>query len=197
MWMLQGEPRTQALTGVEAPWPGYILTQFFSPYTNRRTDKWGGSLKNRARFPVEVVREIRAKVPPDFPILYRLSAEERIPGGTTLEDTLKLVKLIEEAGVDCFDVTAGIYDSIEWIYTLQGVAPGALIPLASAVKGVTDKPVIGVSRLGWDLTYAAQVVEEKKVDLVAIGRSLLADAHLVEKTADGRTKGNPAVYCVQ
>lgn len=167
---------------------GYILTQFFSPYTNRRTDKWGGSLKNRARFPLEVVRRIRAEVGPDFPILYRLSAEERIPGGTTLEDSLKLVKMLEASGVDCFDVTAGIYDSVEWIYTLQGVAPGALIPLAQAVKGVTDKPVIGVSRLGWDLGYAAQVVKEGKVDLVAIGRSLLADPYLVKKTYQGCTK---------
>jgi 2,4-dienoyl-CoA reductase-like NADH-dependent reductase (Old Yellow Enzyme family)/thioredoxin reductase len=167
---------------------GYILTQFFSPYTNRREDKWGGSLKNRARFPVEVVRRIRAEVGPDFPILYRLSAEERVPGGTTLEDSLKLVQMLEEAGVDCFDVTAGIYDSIEWIYTLQGVAPGALIPLAAAVKGVTTKPVIGVSRLGWDLGFAAQVVKENKVDLVAIGRSLLADPHLAKKFHEGRTK---------
>jgi len=165
---------------------GYLLTQFFSPYTNRRTDKWGGSLKNRARFPLEVVRRIRSEVGPGFPILYRLSAEERIPGGTTLEDTLRLVKMLEEAGVDCFDVTAGIYDSIEWIYTLQGVKPGALIPLAHAVKNVTTRPVIGVSRLGWDLEYAAQVLREKKVDLVAIGRSLLADPHLIKKSLEGK-----------
>lgn len=164
---------------------GYLLTQFFSPYTNRRTDKWGGSLKNRARFPVEVVRRIRAEVGKDFPILYRLSAEERIPGGTTLEETLQLVKMLEEAGVDCFDVSAGIYDSIEWIYTLQGVKPGSLVPLAEAVKRVTDKPVIGVSRLGWDLNYAAQVVREGRIDLVAIGRSLLADPYLPKKYYQG------------
>lgn len=167
---------------------GYLLTQFFSPYTNRRNDKWGGSLKNRAGFPLEVVRRIRQEVGKDFPILYRLSAEERIPGGTTLEDNLKLVKMLEEAGVDCFDVTAGIYDSIEWIYTLQGVKPGALIPLAEAVKRITSKPVIGVSRLGWDLEYAAQVLKDKKVDLVAIGRSLLSDPYLIKKSMEGKTK---------
>ncbi len=167
---------------------GYILTQFFSPYTNRRHDRWGGSFKNRARFPVEVVRQIRYQVGDDFPILYRLSAEERIPhDGTTLEDTLKLVPLLEAAGVDCFDVSAGIYDSVEWIYTLQGVKPGSLIPLAEAVKGVTDKPVIGISRLGWDMDFAAQVVEEGRVDLAAIGRSLLADPQLPNKAMTGRS----------
>jgi 2,4-dienoyl-CoA reductase-like NADH-dependent reductase (Old Yellow Enzyme family)/thioredoxin reductase len=175
---------------------GYLLTQFFSPYTNRRTDKWGGSLQNRARFPVEVVRRIRAQVGKEYPILYRLSAEERIPGGTTLEDTLKLVRMLEEVGVDCFDITAGIYDSIEWIYTLQGVAPGSLIPLAEAVKKVTSKPVIGVSRLGWDLKYAAQVVREGRVDLVALGRSLLADAYLPKKYQLGKPEEiAPCIAC--
>lgn len=165
---------------------GYILTQFFSPYTNRRTDRWGGSLKNRARFPVEVVKQIRYEVGEDFPILYRLSAEERIPDNpTTLEDSLQLVKLLDKAGVDCFDISAGIYDSIEWIYTLQGVKPGSLIPLAEAVKGVTEKPVIGVSRLGWDMDFAARVVEEGRVDMAAIGRSLLADPYLPKKAMTG------------
>jgi 2,4-dienoyl-CoA reductase-like NADH-dependent reductase (Old Yellow Enzyme family) len=167
---------------------GYLLTQFFSPYTNRRDDKWGGKLENRARFPVEVVRRIRSEVGPDFPLFYRLSAEERVPGGTTLEDTLKLVRMLDEAGVDCFDVTAGIYDSVEWIYTLQGVAPGSLIPLATAVKQVTQKAVIGVSRLGWDLSFAAKVIEEQKADLVAIGRSLLSDPHLVKKVKAGKMR---------
>lgn len=175
---------------------GYIFTQFFSPYTNRRNDKWGGSLENRARFPREVVRRIRMEVGPDFPILYRLSAEERVPGGTTLEDSLKLVKWLDDDGVDCFDVTAGIYDSMEWIFTTQGVAPGSLIPLAAAVKRVTSKPVIGISRLGWDLDIAAQFVKENKVDLVAVGRSFLADPYLPKKYHEGR-KGEirPCIAC--
>ena len=102
---------------------GYLLTQFFSPHCNPPHDQWGGSLANRARFSVEVVRRIRTEVGDDFPILYRMSAEERIPGGTTLEDTLQLVGMLEQAGVDCFDVSAGIYDSIEAIYSLYGQAP--------------------------------------------------------------------------
>jgi 2,4-dienoyl-CoA reductase (NADPH2) len=175
---------------------GYIFTQFFSPYTNKREDRWGGRLENRARFPLEVVRRIRAEVGPDFPILYRLSAEERVPGGTTLEDTLKLVKMLDGAGVDCFDVSAGIYESMEWFYLMQGMKPGALVPLANAVKGVTSKPVIGVGRLGWDLELAAQFVREKKLDLVNIGRSLLADPHLVRKAYQGRTREiRPCIAC--
>jgi len=175
---------------------GYLLTQFYSPYTNRREDKWGGSRRNRARFPYEVVRRIRAEVGEEFPIFYRLSAEERIEGGTTLEDTIYLVKLLEEAGVDCFDISAGIYDSIEWIYTLQGVAPGSLISLAEAVRKNTTKPVVGVSRLGWDLKFAEKVLDEDKVDLVAIGRSFLADSHLIQKYYEGKEEDIiPCIAC--
>ena len=175
---------------------GYLLTQFFSPHTNRRTDKWGGSLTNRARFPVEVVRRIRMEVGADFPILYRLSAEERIPGGTTLEDTLQLIGMLEEAGADCFDVSAGIYDSIDAIYTLQGQPPGSLLPLAEAVKRVTDKPVIGISRLGWDLEYAAHAVTAGRLDLVSMGRSLLADPYLPKKYYEGTTEEIvPCIAC--
>ena len=164
---------------------GYLLTQFFSPHCNRRTDQWGGSVANRARFAVEVVRRIRREVGADFPILYRMSAEERIPGGITLEDTLQLIGMLEQAGVDCFDVSAGIYDSIEAIYSLYGQPPGALLPLATAVKRVSDRPVIGISRLGWDLEFAAQAVTDGRVDLVSMGRSLLADPYLPKKYHDG------------
>jgi 2,4-dienoyl-CoA reductase (NADPH2) len=164
---------------------GYLLTQFFSPHCNRRTDQWGGSLLNRAHFSVEVVRRIRKEVGESFPILYRMSAEERIPGGTTLEDTLQLVAMLDQAGVDCFDVSAGIYDSIDAIYSLQGQPPGALLPLAAAVKRVTARPVIGISRLGWDLEYAAQAVRDERVDLVSMGRSLLADPYLPKKYYEG------------
>ena len=175
---------------------GYLLTQFFSPHCNRRTDQWGGSLANRARFPVEVVRRIRREVGDAFPILYRMSAEERIPGGTTLEDTLQLVAMLEQAGVDCFDVSAGIYDSIEAIYSLQGQPPGALLPLAAAVKRVTDRPVIGISRLGWDLEYAAQAVRDGRVDLISMGRSLLADPYLPKKYYEGaREEIIPCIAC--
>ena len=175
---------------------GYLLTQFFSPHCNRRTDQWGGSLANRARFPVEVVRRIRREVGDDFPILYRMSAEERIPGGTTLEDTLQLVGMLEQAGVDCFDVSAGIYDSIEAIYSLYGQAPGALLPLATAVKRASEKPVIGISRLGWDLEYAAQAVTDGRVDLVSMGRSLLADPYLPKKHYEGaREEIIPCIAC--
>ena len=104
--------------------------------------------------------------------------------------------MLEQAGVDCFDVSAGIYDSIEAIYSLYGQAPGALLPLATAVKRVSDRPVIGISRLGWDLEYAAQAVTDGRVDLVSMGRSLLADPYLPKKYYEGaRDQIIPCIAC--
>lgn len=168
---------------------GYLITQFFSPYTNKRVDKWGGSFENRARFPLEVVQRVRQEVGPDFQILYRLSAEERVPGGITLEDTCRLVKLLDEAGgVDCFDVSVAIHESLKWMMTMQGTPPGSAIHYATVIKGVTNKPVIGISRLGFDVEYTAQVVREKKADMVAMGRALFADPHIPNKIFEGRTR---------
>ena len=116
--------------------------------------------------------------------------------GTTLEDTLQLIRMLEEAGVDCFDVSVGIYDSIDSIYTLQGQTPGSLLPLAEAVKRVTNKPVIGIGRLGWDIEYAAQAVRDGQTDLVAIGRSLLADPYLPKKYyRDAKEEITPCIAC--
>ena len=167
---------------------GYILTEFISPHTNLRTDKWGGSFDNRCRFPVEVVRRVRAEVGPDYPILYRYSVEERRPkgGGLELEEGVKFGKVLENEGVDCLDVSAGTYESMPWIFTMQGTPPGALVPLAAAVKAEVSIPVIAVSSLGWDPALANDVIKSGQADMVQMGRSLLADAEIPNKIEEGR-----------
>lgn len=166
---------------------GYLLTQFLSPATNRRSDDYGGPFPNRARFPQEVVAAVRAAVGPDFPIIYRINAEERIPGGTTLDESVAFCRMIEPL-VDAFNVTAGNYDSMQWIFTMQGTAPGALLPLAEAVKRAVSVPVAGISRLGWMLEEAAAAVAAGRIDLVALGRTQLADPQLVNKTRRGEAR---------
>jgi len=92
---------------------GYLFTQFLSPISNRRTDLYGGSLENRVRFSMEVVEKIKDKVG-DLPLIYRFSAEERVPGGLALDESKIAVKWLEKAGVDAFHVSAGVYDSRYW-----------------------------------------------------------------------------------
>ena len=120
---------------------GYLLGQFLSPFTNHRTDEWGGSLENRARFALEVVRASAREVGPDFPLLYRLSVEEPYEGGLSLEDGLAFCEMLEPL-VDALDVSAGNYDTAMTL--LPMVAPGSLVGYAKAVKQRVSVPVIGV-----------------------------------------------------
>jgi 2,4-dienoyl-CoA reductase (NADPH2) len=177
---------------------GYLLTQFFSPQTNHRTDDYGGSIENRARFVRRVVQRIREVVGPDYPLLCRFSGDERVPGGAPVEENIQLAKWLAEDGIDAFHVSAGTYESREWIYTPAGVTPGSLVPLATAVKHATGKPVVGISRLGADLRLAARLVEEGAIDLVAMGRTQLADPQTVNKAIEGRWSDiRPCIACAE
>ena len=161
---------------------GYLLGQFLSPFTNKRTDGWGGSLENRARFALEVVRGIRAQVGPDYPVLYRLSVMEPYEGGLSLEDGLAFCQMLEPY-VDALDVSAGNYDTAMTL--LPMVAPGSLVNYAKAVKQKVSIPVIGVGRLTWLLDDMAGAVAAGEMDFVALGRSGLADPDTVAKTRRG------------
>lgn len=163
---------------------GYLLTQFLSPATNKRTDEYGGSFENRARMPLEVVRAIREAVGEDFPVIYRISLEERTPEGMSCEEGVRFCELIEPY-VDAIDVTAGIYESMQWIFTMQGVEPGSLLELSKTVKERVDIPVIGISRLGWALEDGARAIEAGELDFVSMARTQLADPELVAKTRVG------------
>ena len=116
---------------------GYLFTQFLSP-RNRRIDMYGGTLENRMRFSLEVLKRMREEVGPDFPIIYRFSADEKVPGGLQLDDSLVLAKRLEEGSIDAISVSAGIYESITWIYPDN---PGQLTYLAEAVKNAVNVPV--------------------------------------------------------
>jgi dimethylglycine catabolism A len=166
---------------------GYLPTQFLSPATNHRTDDWGGSFENRARFGVEIAKAVREAVGDDYPVLFRLSLEERTEGGLTAEEGLAFCKLVEPY-VDLLDVSAGIYESMEWIFTMQGTEPGSLVQLARLVKDALSVPVMAISRLGWMLEDAARAVANGEIDFVAMGRTQLADPELVNKTRRGESK---------
>ena len=149
---------------------GFLLNQFFSPLTNKRRDKYGGSLKNRMRFPLNVVERVKEKVGKRL-LLYRLGSDDLDPAGTKIEDSKKFAVKLEEAGVDIIDVSGGLCGSRP--AHLQGTQ-GYFIPQAQKIKGAVDIPVIGVGGIT-DPEYADKLVQEERVDLVAIGRGLLED----------------------
>ncbi|MGQ9497703.1 MAG: oxidoreductase [Desulfotomaculales bacterium] len=166
---------------------GYLLTQFVSPYTNKRDDEYGGSLANRLRFPLEVVAAVRDAVGPDYPVGYRFLAEEWLPDGFGLDDARVFARELEKAGVAYLSVTGGTYDSM-FLPEVAALArdEGYMVGLARAVKCEVSIPVVAAGRIGRP-EFAEQVLRAGDADLVGLGRALLADPDWPSKAAAGRT----------
>lgn len=155
---------------------GFLLNQFYSPLTNRRNDKYGGSLQKRMRFPLEVVESVREKIGGRL-LLYRLGSDDLDPAGTQIEDSKKFAVELEEAGADIIDVSGGLCGgSPENLKDIQGY----FIPQAQKIKEVVGIPVVGVGGIK-DPEYADRLIREGSVDLVAVGRGLLNDPDWAEK----------------
>jgi 2,4-dienoyl-CoA reductase-like NADH-dependent reductase (Old Yellow Enzyme family)/thioredoxin reductase len=165
---------------------GYLIAQFLSPYSNKRVDAYGGTIEGRLKFAVEVIKRTRAKVGRDFLIQLRLSAEEPTPGGLQLRETKVMVPMLVEAGLDAISVSAGTYN-LDGYHVL---CPLPMDPLAThydraaALKEVSSVPVAAVGRIK-DPLVAEQILREDKVDLIAMGRALIADPELPNKAAAG------------
>ncbi|MCL2559834.1 MAG: FAD-dependent oxidoreductase [Turicibacter sp.] len=164
---------------------GYLVAGFMSPYANKRVDAYGGNVMNRTRFPREIVKAIREKCGNDFVIGFRISADEFIEGGRTIEDTLVIVSLLEEAGIDLVHVSAGTYVSADRIVPPYQVPHGWITDFAAAVRRRVDIPVITVGRIN-EPFVANNAVKDGKADFVAMGRASLIDPELPNKAAADR-----------
>lgn len=164
---------------------GYLLAQFMSPYSNKRTDEYGGNLANRMRAAIESIRDIRSKVGRDFIVGYRISGDEFVTGGRTIEDTKAIVPYLEEAGIDYVHVTAGVYRSFGACIPSMYTRHGWIADLAAEVKKVTKLPVITVGRIN-DVAVADAIIKSGKADLVAMGRQSLCDPETPNKAMEGR-----------
>lgn len=163
---------------------GYLICEFLSPYTNRRTDKYGGRLENRARFPLEILRKVRERVGSEFIVGYRVSGDEFVPGGLTLEETSRFARMLEEASVDYIHVSAGIYESLHKLIAPMYIEAANLVHLAEGIKKAVNIPVIAVGAL--DVQTGEKALQKGKADLIAFGRALIADPELPHKLASGR-----------
>ncbi|BBF41613.1 2,4-dienoyl-CoA reductase [NADPH] [Lachnospiraceae bacterium KM106-2] len=164
---------------------GYLVNEFLSPHTNKRTDEYGGSYENRMRFLLEIIAGIRAVCGPNFPISVRLSADEFMPDGLTGEDTVQIAKDLEKAGVDAINISTGIYESMATIVEPGSYQEGWKKQYATAVKKAVSIPVIAVNNIKKPET-AEQLLEEEVCDFVGLGRSLLADPEFVNKAASDK-----------
>jgi len=158
---------------------GYLLNQFLSPLTNRRLDEYGGSLENRVRISSRIVEGIKQDLGSDYPVLYRLGAEDILPGGLSLSEGMEAARLLVSYGVDIIDVSIGVGSSLNWLD--QKSSPGFLVPLAAAVKKAVDVPVVGVGGIKTP-EVAESFIRSGSVDLIAVGRAILKDPQWVTKT---------------
>ena len=162
----------------------YLISQFLSPITNKRTDEFGGSAENRARFAKLVIEEVRKQVGPFFPIFVRISADELMEGGNTLEDTLEYLKYFEKE-VDVFDVSCGLNGSIQYQIDANYLKDGWKSYLAKAIREKFNKPVITCGNIR-DPKVAEEILESEDADFVGLGRQLIADPNWPNKAKYGK-----------
>lgn len=174
---------------------GYLIQQFFSPFSNKRTDCYGGSLRNRARFALEVVASVRAVVGNDFPLIFRLSTSE-LMGGARLEigDTRALAIMLEDAGVNAINASVGSHSTTGYTPNVPAAVPhGYNLDFTEEIKKVVSIPVFGNGRIN-DPYMAEAVLRSGKADVIAMGRASLTDPEFPNKVRAGRI--DEIVSCV-
>ena len=173
-----------------------LLGSFLSPMRNKRTDRYGGSLDNRARLLCEVLDAIREACGPDFPVILRMSGSERDEQGNTLEDMKYLVPVLERHGVAAFEISGGTqYERCNKIIPCHGEVQGVNVPEAEALHEAASVPVIVVGKIN-EPRFAGYLVDSGKVDGVVLGRALIADPDFVNKMEAGDYEGiAPCAAC--
>ncbi|WP_457554277.1 oxidoreductase [Desulfobacula sp.] len=174
---------------------GYLINQFMAPNSNIRTDEYGGSFENRTRFLFEIIEDVQTKTGKEFPIGIRINGNDYIENGWELEDTVRLAPLLEKAGAVYLHVSGGVYGSTELTIPSMYTPHGCFVHLAEEVKKHVTIPVITVGRIKYP-DHAEKILKEGKADMVAFGRSFLADPYYPEKARKGEfSQIRPCVGC--
>ncbi|MYC86571.1 MAG: NAD(P)-binding protein [Acidimicrobiia bacterium] len=166
---------------------GYLLGQFLSPQSNRRTDGYGGSLANRARFPLEVLAAVRQVVGPAYPIGYRISAAEYVKGGLEADESARFAVMLADAGIDLIDVAGGTYESMSKIFQGPEAPKGGFVKEAAVIRrAVGDRVPVSVAQRMNDPVFADRVMEREGFEYVTLARAFHADPDYVRKLNEGR-----------
>jgi len=164
---------------------GYLINQFLSGFSNIREDEYGGNTARRAQFAREVIRAIRERLGAEFPLSFKISAQEFVPGGLTVEESIRILKILANAGIDIVQVSAGNDATPEWICQPGFMKKGCLVDSAEKIRKALEIPVMTVGRIN-DPLIANEIIETGKADLVCIGRGLMADPKMPQKAMQGR-----------
>ena len=177
---------------------GYLLSEFLSPYSNHRSDDYGGSPRNRARLIIEIIEGIRERC--DITISVRVSGDEFVEGRLSPPDFAEIIPLLEDAGMDLLNVSADVYESMERIVPSQSLGEMPCMGVAAELKRFASVPVCAVGSI-FSIGDAESIVTSGKADLVVMGRAQVADPGIVKKSLGGReddvqacTKCNECVF---
>lgn len=176
---------------------GYLIAQFMSEYANKRIDEFGGNFSSRMRFALEIVRKVRREMGSRFPLIFRISGDEKVHGGRTIDETRAAVRLLEQNGIDAVSISAGTYASLQWMSGSGAFPPGYIVSLAEEVKKSVKIPVITAGRINHPY-LAEDIVESGKADFVGFGRTSLADPEFPNKVAENAVEEiAPCIACLQ
>ena len=176
---------------------GYLVAQFLSSQVNKRFDEFGGSIKGRAKFACEIIKNIKKKCGEDFPVLVRISGDEKMPGALNISDTKQIVKYLEDAGADAIHCSICTYGSLEYMFMPADTPSGFNAVNAKELKESIEIPVIAVGRLNTP-EIQEDVIRTEKADFVALGRESIADPDFPNKVKSGAIDEiSPCISCLQ
>ncbi|MFZ6819128.1 FAD-dependent oxidoreductase [Undibacterium sp. Ji22W] len=175
---------------------GYLLNQFLCVRTNQRTDRWGGSIENRMRLPVEIVRRVRAAVGANFIIMYRHSILDLVEGGNSWDEVIAVAQALEKVGVTIFNTGIGWHEArVPTIVT--SVPRAAFVAVSGRLKAAVSIPVVASNRINMP-AQAEEIIANGVADMVSMARPFLADPEFVKKAAEGRVDEiNTCIACNQ
>lgn len=173
---------------------GYLMDQFMSEVWNHRTDKYGGSFENRCRFTMETVDAIRSVVGPKVPITYRISLDHRFPGGRTIDESMKILDVLDKCGIDAFDIDSGCYETMDYIFPTRYTGEACMAYVCEEARKHLTKPIINTGN--HSMESAVTLLKSGNADIVQFGRQSIADPQFANKLREGRREDvRPCIVC--
>ena len=173
---------------------GYLMDQFMSEIWNHRKDQYGGSFENRCRFTMETVDAIRSVVGPDFPITYRISLDHRFPGGRTIEESMKILDVLDKCGIDAFDIDAACYETMDYIFPTRYTGEACMAYVCEEARKHITHPIINTGN--HSMESAVELIESGNADIAQFGRQSIADPQFANKLREGRREDvRPCIVC--
>lgn len=173
---------------------GYLIDQFLSEVWNKRTDQYGGSFENRCRFALEAADAIRSVVGPHFPITFRISLDHRFLGGRDIEESMKILDVLDKSSIDAFDVDAGCYETEDYIFPSRYNGEASMAYVCAEARKHLSKPIINAG--SHSMETAVELLKSGNADMIQFGRQSIADPQFPNKLKRGEREAvRPCIIC--